>query len=629
MSEHARLRPGEVELKSYRGVSTTGDAEEEAIGGVVTPRLWRVALVFTLLVSLALLSFLFTSLKYSTFDVVIIGAGPSGSVVAWHLAEASLARVLVIEAGGPSQRATGGHDYLYENLTIFDVPLAWSYVAHLKDYHWPLHGALLAKAVGGCGMHNAMLYVRALQENVEGWNVSSFSWSAVYSAYLALEKFTGPLELAGHHGTGGPMVTSMSSFADLLGRKFMETTVNMGIPTTPDFNAPGGRFGAGYYTFNIRNGVRHSAAVALLQPSLERHASRVSLRTFTTVDRLELREGASRRVVAVHGIDNQGAPFSLSIGKSTRVVITAGAILTPGLLMRSGIGNADDAKELGLEEPVIILPAAGHNIQDHPAVGIVFEVDPPLNQDMRNDYAIFANWTTKPDTLLREIPATFDYPGFSAGAFLSSGIGQDGNSEAAPDLQLTVFPIMIEPHLPKEVILQSSHKVLVTVAAVNPRTVYRLRKRNNGAPFGDDYNNGDDSGSSLPSIEGQLHPLDVQRLARGVQIVREIFASKPLVTFVIKETVPGAEQSTAAELEAWVLTAHTSNSHWCCSCRMGEDPASSVVDGDLKVRGVDNLFVADASVLPTIPNGNVHSTVVAVASVFAQRLAEAIRAEKT
>lgn len=162
MTERERLRPGEVELKTYRGVSATGDAEEEAKCVVLMPRLWRVALVLTL-ASLAVLSFLFTSRKYSTFDVVIIGAGPSGSVVAWHLAEASLARVLVIEAGGPSQRATGGHDYLYQNLTIFDVPLAWSYVAHLKDYHWPVHGALLAKAVGGCGMHNAMLYVRALQ----------------------------------------------------------------------------------------------------------------------------------------------------------------------------------------------------------------------------------------------------------------------------------------------------------------------------------------------------------------------------------------------------------------------------------------------------------------------------------
>lgn len=630
MTEREFLRQGEVELKKYRGVSTTEEVERLEIAPGRKSILCRVASILAL-ASLVLCGVLVLSTKSFDSDVVIIGAGPSGSVVAWHLAEESPAKVLVLEAGGPSQRATGGTDFLYQNLTIFDVPLAWSYVAHLKHYHWPVPGALLAKAVGGCGMHNAMLYVRALPENVEAWNMSSFTWKDVYGAYLALEDFTGPLSLADHHGAGGPMVTSISPFADLLGEKFMETAVKMGVPTTPDFNAPGGRFGAGLFTFNIRDGIRHSAAVALLQPSLERHPDRVSLRTFTTVDRLELSEGSFRRVIAVHGLDDNNAPLSIPIHEKARVVLTAGTILTPGLLLRSGIGNSDYAKESKLKEPDVAMPAAGRNIQDHPAVGVVFEVDPPLNQDMRSDYTIFANWTTKAGTsTLNEIPATFNYPGFSTGAFLMSGIGPDGNSEAVPDLQLTVFPIMIEPHLTNEFVLESSHEILVTVAAVNPRTTYHLRGTSGDASADDDD---DDDGvdgshrSPMPSIEGELHPLDVQKLARGVEMVRKIFSSDPLVTFVSKESNPGAEIVTTSELEAWVLETHTSNSHWCCSCRMGESAASSVVNGDLKVHGVDNLYIADASVLPSIPNGNVHSTVVAVASVFAQRLAKAITAE--
>ena len=631
MTEHEHLRKGEVELQKYRSVSSNEEAE--ALNKPAwKPIAWRAVFVLAL-AFLVLCGTLILPRKSFDSDVVIIGAGPSGSVVAWHLAEESPAKVLVLEAGGPSQRATGGTDFLYQNLTIFDVPLAWSYVAHLKHYHWPVPGALLAKAVGGCGMHNAMLYVRALRENIEAWNMSSFTWKDVYGAYLSLEDFTGPPSLSEHHGAGGPMVTSMSPFADLLGEKFMETAVKMGIQTTLDFNTPGGRLGAGLFTFNIRDGIRHSAAVALLQPSLERHPSRVSLRTFTTVERLELSEGSPRRVVAVHGSDNRNAPFSIPIHEKARVVLTAGTILTPGLLLQSGIGNLDYAKESKLKEPEVMMPAAGRNIQDHPAVGVVFEVDPPLNQDMRSDYTIFANWTTRAGTAtLNEIPSTFNYPGFSTGAFLMSGIEPDGNSEAVPDLQLTVFPIMIEPHLTNEFVLESPHKILVTVAAVNPRTTYHLRGTSGETKNGDDDDDDDgvDSSheSSMPSIEGELHPLDVQKLARGVKMVREIFSSDPLVTFVSKESNPGTEVNTNAELEAWVLETHTSNSHWCCSCKMGEDAVSSVVDGDLRVHGMENLYVADASVLPSIPNGNVHSTVVAVASVFAQRLAKAIRAEK-
>mmetsp|Transcript_1422 Transcript_1422/g.2813 ORF Transcript_1422/g.2813 Transcript_1422/m.2813 type:complete len:314 (-) Transcript_1422:880-1821(-) len=195
-----------------------------------------------------------------SFDYVIIGAGPAGSVVAHHLSsDAVRARVLVLEAGGPSQRATGGSDFLYNNLTVFDVPLAWSYVAHLGQYHWDMGGdAIIAKVVGGCGVHNAMLYVRALPENIESWNMSEWQWKDIYDQYLALEHFQGSGETTKWHSMGGPMMTSAPIFKDLLGKKFLETTKNLGMPFSRDFNIPNERVGAGYYHFNIRHGVRAS-----------------------------------------------------------------------------------------------------------------------------------------------------------------------------------------------------------------------------------------------------------------------------------------------------------------------------------------------------------------------------------
>ena len=121
-----------------------------------------------------------------------------------------------------------------------------------------------------------------------------------------------------------------------------------------------------------------------------------------------------------------------------------------------------------------------------------------------------------------------------------------------------------------------------------------------------------------------LDDLDLARLVRGVQMVRTIFAADPLNTFVVAEATPGPAVSSNDAVADWVRESHFSNSHWCCSAPMGRDRGTSVVDDDLKVHGTTNLHVVDASVMPSIPNGNVHSTVVAVASVFAKRLAASL-----
>lgn len=143
----------------------------------------------------------------------------------------------------------------------------------------------------------------------------------------------------------------------------------------------------------------------------------------------------------------------------------------------------------------------------------------------------------------------------------------------------------------------------------------------------DDYDDDFDdstpgSGPSQPELyHDHLDELDVARLVRGAHIVREIFASDPLKTLVVGEVEPGKHIDTDETLAEWALESHNSNSHWCCSAGMGKNKATGAVDGDLKIFGVQNLYVGDASVLPSIPNGNVHSTVVAVASVWARRMA--------
>ena len=283
-------------------------------------------------------------------DFIIVGAGPAGSAIAYHLGAQEMGpdkststapRVLVLEAGGPSQHATGGDDYLYSNLTVFDVPLAWSYVAHLQQYHWHVPGdAILAKAVGGCGVHNAMLYVRAMPQNVESWNMSEWQWEDIYEQYLRLENYDGSSVFAEYHGAEGPMATSPPIFEDLLGQKFLETTQLLGIRQSGDFNAPLGRVGAGYYHFNIRHGVRDGAAATLLTPTILRHPERVILREFTTVEKLNLVDATDstgarvKRVDSLELTNREGEAWNQPVAKDTRVVLTAGAVNTPALLMR-------------------------------------------------------------------------------------------------------------------------------------------------------------------------------------------------------------------------------------------------------------------------------------------------------
>lgn len=302
----------------------------------------------------------------------------------------------------------------------------------------------------------------------------------------------------------------------------------------------------------------------------------------------------------------------------------------------------------GLGEPIIDLPHTGRGMQDHPAVGLTFDVDAPLTADMDSVYRYFQNWTQ--GAALEHYPESFGYPGFSTGAFLRSGVdirehlhsagnltnaGVDlGLLQAMPDLQLTVFPLVIEPHISQRSMEITYNRVLVTVAVVTPLTEYTLKfgqsKPQSGggirsqpppppsssAPAGD----GGDTHPYPEVFHDHLDGADVERLVRGVKIVREIFSADPLKTFVSAEHTPGSLVSSDPELREWIVETHTSNSHWCCSARMGNEPEVSVVDGDFKVHGTSNLYVADASVLPGIPNGNVHSTVVATASLFARRL---------
>ena len=271
-------------------------------------------------------------------------------------------------------------------------------------------GVLVAKGLGGSGIHNAMVYMRALPSDVRSWNVSGWSWEDALKSYMDLEAFYTEermqnTSLSMFHGTKGPIITTVPTNEDGISPDFIASAVNSGLKLTQDFNAPGGREGVGYYHYNIAGGVRESAARKMIGPML---AHPPDYPTFE----LSLRSTATRLILAsppdmagendagdtgdvnVLGVyyEKDGQEYAAylkesdwttrlspsSAASSTRaVVLTCGALLSPQLLMRSGIGPKEELMRAGLEMRVNA-EGVGKGLQDHPAIALVYSISPEL-----------------------------------------------------------------------------------------------------------------------------------------------------------------------------------------------------------------------------------------------------------
>ncbi|CAM9709190.1 unnamed protein product, partial [Ectocarpus fasciculatus] len=610
------------------------------------------------------------------YDHIVVGSGPAGSIVARRLADAGK-QVLLLEAGGPSQASLGGKDSFDGPLTRFDIPGFWSSLAEYPDYHWSgfnLPGVIAGKTLGGSGVQNAMLYVRCTELDLKQWNMSDvWSWDRMLGTFLSMEDYcalpaaaTTPLS---YHHTETPgtttaerIVTAQPSEVDPVARPFLDAAKACGIPVTSDFNAPGGREGVGYYNFNIRGGVRDSVASRFLGPMLE---GRFPL-SLTGVS--SSKKGTYQ--FASNPADSGYANFDIAIGATVKrifkngeahavlgpsIVLGAGTLGSPKILMNSGIGPADVLSKAGVCIRVDS-PQVGRNLRDHPVVGMTFPIKPSLSSRYPSAYDLLARWgeytrlTSDSAAVSHKCPGrnhsltgvgVMSSPGISTGGFLTSPFAKSRSKEIGlggatqPDIQLTIFPTVSEPHMTLLKIPERNSSpvgsynceknILITVSLLDPIGRYNL-ELNSTFPI--------DSPPTfnLPSgISSYLHSLDVKRLLWGIEEVRRIVDSAPLSELVGGEISPGGN-IVSDELGKWVEDNTFPNSHWIGSSRMGpsttissgadawkRDIRQSVTDERLRVRGVTGVYVtADASVIPVPPNGNVHSTVAAVASRAAE-----------
>ena len=544
-------------------------------------------------------------------DYIVVGGGSTGSVVAGRLGRAGYS-VLVLEAGGPTQHALGGTQTVAGEWTIFDVPLSWVQV--LSDHRWskqfqwnvPADPApAIARGLGGCGIHNAMLYMRGRPEDFDAWG-PGWSWPEVLPFYRRSEA-NRQHKASELHSTDGPVVVASVS-SDNISRAFVESSVAAGHSRNDDFNG-NSRLGAGFYQFMIRDGVRESPAKAFL--GSQARPPSVIVRTHCLVSRVLFdSSGRATGVEYVQGNNPTNNARRVVATARREVVLSAGAINTPKLLLLSGIGDRAALKRLGIGV-VHHNPAVGRGLAD--GVYAIMQWASAGGDFVR---CRLDSWgRTQSDGYCRDQlerygagdpTSVFASPGMSAGAFLRSPYAR-GNE---PDIQLTIHPWDKYGRT-----WASKYNSIASLEIANNHPNSRGRIALKTSRYAD-----------APLFDGPYlkDANDSRALIWAVREIRRIASTPPLDNLFLDELVPGSHAETDEQLFDAIACgprqfrqlgrpacdrSELPVNHLAGTCRLGRaTDRRSCVDLELRVLGVRGLRVADASVMPRPPSGNTHAT---------------------
>ena len=518
------------------------------------------------------------------YDYVIAGAGSAGCVLASRLSENPDVRVLLLEAG-PPDTADEIHIPAAVNL-LFQTAYDWNYQTVPQDraagrsIYWPR-----GRVLGGSSSINAMIYIRGNRHDYDSWRddygCEGWGYTDLLPYFLRAE--SNSRGASAYHGAAGPLSVQDLKFKSGLTGAFVAAARSCGVPANDDFNGQS-QDGVGYYQVTQKAGRRWSAADAYLKPAAGR--PNLTVQTDALVTGIEIGGGRATGVRYLRrGVEELAEAGS-------EVIVCGGVIGSPQLLMLSGIGPADHLREHDIAV-VADSPGVGSNLSDHPVVTAMWSAPKARSLWEKAGPANLARWQ-----MTHTGPMTTNIA--EAGGF-----SRTDAALPAPDIQWHVLPV---PYLDGGLADPASRalSVLITLVAVGSRGKIRLRGSDpRHKPLID------------PSYLSDLADLDP--LVAAVGMAREFATARPLSRQLKAEMAPGPDVRSDTELREWIRGNLSTLYHPVGTCAMGGDSRlaasklTSVVDTELRVRGVEALRVVDASVMPTVPRGNTNAPTIAIA----------------
>ena len=539
-----------------------------------------------------------TADRAGSFDYIIIGAGSAGCTLANRLSADPDVRVLLLEAGG------------WDRHPFVKLPLGWGKVLLSRIYDWGYDGepqetmagrrieCARGKVVGGSSTINAMAYVRGNRGDYARWTsygLRGWAYDDVLPYFRRQESWEAGA--TPYRGGDGPLATRKSRYQDPLVDAYLEAAAGSGHKLNDDYNGER-QDGFSRMQMTIRNGRRESAATAYLYPVLARKNLTVTVRAH--VARI-IFEG-----IRAAGVEYMKGGQRCVARAEREVIVSAGSINSPQILMLSGIGEPQALAAHGIEVKAA-LPGVGQNLQDHAAALLIFgrADESPLVRNMRADrlalgvaeaFALGTGFMT-------------DLPGGI------TGFVKTDPSKSMPDIQLLFIAgsLAAAPYLPpfrkafadsfacRIVLLRPESRGSITLGSADPIAHPRIQQR-------------------LLSTSN-----DWTALRQGIVLFRELARRPELEPFVAGEIGPGADVATDAQIESYTRQTAVTAHHPAGTCKMGVDAdPMAVVDDRLRVRGIEGLRVVDASVFPDLIGGNINAPVIMIAELAADLIQKRI-----
>ncbi|MFB6170822.1 MAG: GMC family oxidoreductase [Haloarculaceae archaeon] len=507
------------------------------------------------------------------YDYIIVGGGSAGCTLAHRLTENEDDEVLLLESGTPEE----DRDMVTNPDRVWDVlgsDLNWGFEIEPQE---SLNGRTMAwprgKALGGSSAINGMAYVRGHPYDYDNWaelGNEGWSYDEMLPYFKRSEDFSGDGDAA-YHGTDGPLSVTDRAEPNEFSDRLLAAAQEAGLERNRDFNGEQ-QAGVGYYHSTVKDGERHSAAAAFIKPILDR--PNLTVETAAHATRIELDGGRATGVTYRQGWDTHEA----NVAEDGEVVVAAGAIQSPQLLMLSGIGEAAHLEEHGIDVRVD-LPGVGRNLQDHLRWSVGYESPEPIEREEESERG------KRYDQVL-------------VGAFERSA-----PDRPAPDMQFGIG-IGLTP-------FQPAAGYSVTVLPLRPTSTGRITLAST-----DPYDH--------PEIDPNYLATERDRedVVACVRAAREIGEADELAAFREREVRPGPDVQTDEEILEFVRDTTDTGYHPVGTCKMGDDDMA-VVDDDLRVHGLDGLRVVDASVMPEITSGNTNAPTIAIAEKGADLLRNA------